>query len=121
MFKYDRLEELISESGKTKVSLCKKINKCPTYLRDAKKQNTDISGETLRILAEELGTSIEYLTGETNEKKPIPVSEDGLSSEAKEIIRLYDLASPELRSAALAVLKSAEAVDRVSGDSAKEK
>lgn len=65
--------------------------------------------------------SLDWLMGKTDERKPTSVSEDGLSSEAKEIIRLYDLASPELRSAALAVLKSAEAVDRVPGDSAKEK
>lgn len=71
-------------------------------------------------VAEYFGVSVDWIIMD-QEKKPIPVSEDGLSNEAKEIIRLYDLASPELRSAALAVLKSAEAVDRVPGDSAKEK
>ena len=67
MFRYDRLEELIKESGKTKVYLCKKMNLGSTYLRDAKKQNTNIKGEPLRILAQELETTPEYLRGETDD------------------------------------------------------
>ena len=67
LFRYDRLEELIKESGKTKVYLCKKMNLGSTYLRDAKKQNTNIKGEPLRILAQELETTPEYLRGETDD------------------------------------------------------
>ena len=39
----------------------------PTYLRDAKKQNTNIADEPLRILAKELETTPEYLRGETDD------------------------------------------------------
>lgn len=44
------------------------------YLNDAKKQNTDIKGDPLQILADELGTTPEYLTGlsEQKEKSPTP-------------------------------------------------
>lgn len=41
-------------------------------------------------------------------KEPTPVSEDGLSAEQADLVRLYDAAPPALRAAALAVLKSAE-------------
>lgn len=66
MFNYDRMNELIKKSGKTKLFLCGQLGKGKTYLRDAEKQKTNISGETLRILASELNTTPEYLTGETD-------------------------------------------------------
>lgn len=121
MFRYDRLDELIRETGKKKIYLCKKINKCPTYLRDAKKQNTNIKGEDLLTLAAELGVVPEYLTGETDEKiKTTDQVVGGLSDVQKELIRLYDLASPDLRLAALAVLRSAEADGKVQDAGAKD-
>lgn len=69
MFRYDRLEERIRATGKKKVYLCEKLNKCPTYLRDAKKQNTNIKGVDLQILADELDTTPEYLSGMSDEKE----------------------------------------------------
>lgn len=71
--------------------------------------------------------SVEWLRGETDDPTPKEqkekstlVSESGLSAEAMELVRLYDLASPELRAAALAVLKSAEAAGKVQGAGAKD-
>lgn len=75
MFRYDRLEERIKETGKKKVYLCEKINKAPTYLRDAKKQKTNIKGVELQILADELGTTPEYLTGLSDKKEKSPMPE----------------------------------------------
>ena len=72
MFRYDRLEERIKATGKKKVYLCEKLQKAPTYLRDAKKQNTNIKGVDLQILAEELNTTTEYLTGESDQKEKSP-------------------------------------------------
>lgn len=72
-------------------------------------------------IASKYNVSVKWLRGETDERKPIFVFENGLSAEAKELIRLFDLASPELRSAALAVLKSAEAADKAQNDEVKEK
>ncbi len=77
MFRYDRLEERIKATGKKKVYLCEKLNKCPTYLRDAKKQNTNIKGVDLQILADELDTTPEYLSGVSDEEnKTSPVRDD---------------------------------------------
>ena len=45
---------------------------------------------------------------ESKKTEPTPVSEDGLSKEQLELVRLFSAASPELRAAALAVLRSAE-------------
>lgn len=48
-------------------------------------------------------------------EKPHAQSE-GLSKDLQEIIELYDKASPQLRAAALAVLKSAESAQIIPGD-----
>ena len=97
MFRYDRLDERIKETGKKKVYLCEKLNRAPTYLRDAKKQNTNIKGEDLRILADELETTPEYLTGKTDikEKSPAPEGAEpfpnyfGLTEEEKRKVSDY--------------------------------
>lgn len=107
MFRWDRFDELVKESGKTKTYLSKKINKCATYFRDTKKQNGKLKGADLDIIAAELDCAAEYLTGETDIKKTAPGVGDGLEEEIREIIQLLNEASPELRAAALAVLKSA--------------
>lgn len=67
MFNYNRMESMIAQSGKTKLHLCRAMGVSKTYLRDAKKQGTDISGEKLHILAAELNTTPEYLRGETDD------------------------------------------------------
>ena len=100
MFRYDRLEELIKGSGKSKIYLCKKMNLGPTYLRDAKKQNSNIKDEPLRILAEELNTTPEYLRGETDDPgvKKAPTDKiDERILDAGLIKRLVLLTPDELR------------------------
>ena len=75
MFRYDRLDELIQQTGKKKNYLSIAMGHSGRYLNDARKQNTNIKGNDLLVLAAELGTSPEYLTGQTDEKKPAPVGE----------------------------------------------
>lgn len=50
------------------------------------------------------------------QKKPTPKDGDGLDPEQAEIVRLYEAASPALRAAALAVLRSAEGQDKAQDD-----
>lgn len=62
------------------------------------------SVEKVQAVANYFGVSTEYiLTGE--EKKP--VTETNLTDEQQELVKLFDSASPELRAAALAVLRAA--------------
>lgn len=108
-----------------------------SYVRGAKKEFAEslgyesgdivsmwISGDSesylkkLHEISVKYDVSLDWLMGKTDKKKPTAISDDGLSPEAKELIRLYDLASPELRSAALAVLKSAEFANKAQGDGA---
>lgn len=55
--------------------------------------------------AKTLDVSLEYLLTGENEKKP--VTETNLTDEQQELVKLFDSASPELRAAALAVLRAA--------------
>lgn len=96
MFRYDRLEERIKATGKKKVYLCEKLQRAPTYLRDAKKQNTNIKGVDLQILADELNTTAEYLTGESDEKEKSPTPEGVRLSQARIQEMLGDMTVDDL-------------------------
>jgi len=64
--------------------------------------------ETLLKIGEVLDCSIDYLLrGGESKKSPSPIG-DGLTAEQVQLIRLFETASPALRAAALAVLRSAE-------------
>ena len=79
MFNYDKLEQAIDESGKTKTYLCKQMGRPAYYLRDVVKQKNSIPEELQKILAEELGVSVEWLNDETDKKE-----KPGISAELSE-------------------------------------
>lgn len=107
MFRYDRLEELVKETGKKKNYLGQKMGFSGRYLIDAKKQKTDIKGIPLKILAYELGTTAEYLTGETDKKeKPSAVGEE-LDETRRKINSFVDKATPSQRELILSFLETA--------------
>ena len=70
LFRYDRMNALVQEKGIKKAHICRKLGKTNYYLRDAEKYRTDIQGESLRIIADILGTTPEYLSGETDDNNP---------------------------------------------------
>lgn len=71
---------------------------------------------SLARIADYLDCSVDYLIGrDMQQKKPAPENGDGLTEEQQEIVRLFAGATPELRAAALAVLKSAEAQGKAPG------
>lgn len=92
MFNYDKFEELVKESGKKKIYLSEKINKGKTYFRDARKQKTNIKGWELDIIAQELGTTPEYLTDRSDIKNPAPKSGNG---KIEYLIKLAENMTPE--------------------------
>lgn len=69
MFNYDKLKAAIEASGKSKTYLCKRLERPPYYLRDVIRQKNNIPDEYQKILATELGVTVEYLNDQ-NEKKP---------------------------------------------------
>ena len=96
LFRYDRLDELVQETGKKKNFLSKKMGFSERYLNDAKKQKTNIKGEELKILADELDTTPEYLTGETDVKEKHPAENGRVLNEANYRVFLESLSFSEL-------------------------
>ena len=100
---YDRLESLIKESGKSKAYLCAKVNRGRYYMRDLKNANTNVPEETAEIWADELGTTPEYLTGESDEKeKPAAQKGDELSPEFASV---FSWLTPEQKELVLATMR----------------
>ena len=109
MVNYDRIWELCKETGKKRSYLSKAMGHSERYLLDARKQNTNIKPDELAILASELNTTPEYLTGETDEpgvKKEQPTETDGLTDVQRELIEYAKTLTEEQAALALRVLKS---------------
>lgn len=62
---------------------------------------------TLQKIADYFDVSTNYLLGETDERRPGAESIE-LDGESRELVRLFESASPEIRRAALAVLRAAD-------------
>ena len=62
-----RIKELAKAQGKTLYYVCQLISRKVYYLNDLKKTSEMMADEDLPILAANLGTSVEYLKGETDD------------------------------------------------------
>lgn len=107
MVNFDRLERLIKDQGKKKSFLCELAGKRRGYIADAKAGNGTISDETLAIFARELGTTVAYLTGESDEvrpkEKPADPKIDGLSDYELRLLAWFRSLPPEKRRAILEI------------------
>ena len=69
MFMFDRLDCLRKEAGKSKTYLCELVQKPNYYLRDIQKDGTVPPIEFIKIWADNLNTTPEYLMGESDQKE----------------------------------------------------
>ena len=66
-----RIRDLAKQQGKSVTYICKLINRPKYYLNDVdKKPDRMISDEDLKTLAINLGTTADYLKGETDSEYP---------------------------------------------------
>lgn len=107
-----RIEIRLKEMGKSKSEFYKETGISSATYSQWNTGQFGPSKRKLEAISEYTGIPISDLTGEEQKEKP-PAQGGELSKEVREIIELYDKASPELRAAALAVLKSAEAVQTI--------
>lgn len=108
MLAIDKILYLSEKKGVTQSFICKQIGVDRSWLRTVKKQNSTISPERLTQIADILGTTVEYLNGETDdpavpENKKSPSNMDGLTEFQSTILRLLDCV-PEDRQDELASL-----------------
>lgn len=77
MFIYARFEELIEELGIKKTFIAEKLGKSPSICQDWKRGKSQPNADQLKIVADILDTTPEYLTGETDTKeKPVPTEDE---------------------------------------------
>lgn len=62
-----RIKALAKKQGKTLSYICSLIGRKVYYLNDISKNNAEMPDEYLKILAENLGTTVAYLKGETDD------------------------------------------------------
>ena len=96
MVNYNRLKNRAKEMGIKYSFLCEKIGVYSTYISDLKNKNLDIPDERLKIIADLLNTTVEYLKDETDQKeKPSGDNTERLSDMHREIIERLSTLSPE--------------------------
>lgn len=67
MFDFTRFEKLRAKKGVTKAHIAAAIGRTPTAIQDWKQKKSVPNTEQLKIVAEILGTTPEYLMGETDD------------------------------------------------------
>ena len=105
---HQRLRYLIEKSKSTQKEIAASLGLSQQRFNYYATGQREPDAATLCSIADYFGVSVDYLLGRENEKKPTPVSGDGLSEEQKLWSTAWDQASPELRRAAMAVLRSGE-------------
>ena len=72
MFDYDRFEQLRASRGINKKFISGALGRSPTLCQDWKQRKSQPSPAQLRRVADILGTTPEYLTGESDDPVPDP-------------------------------------------------
>lgn len=108
MLDFDRLKDLLRETGVTKSSIADKLNRNRSILNDWEKGKSAPSDAQLEIVAQALGTTVAYLQGESDIKERHPLQASDLTASEQEMLKAFRKADPALQRAALSVLKSAD-------------
>jgi transcriptional regulator with XRE-family HTH domain len=94
-----KVEALIKERGWSKVYFNKQFGHSVAWINDWKRGYLP-SDATIALIADKLGTTVEYLTDQTdNKNKPDTVDGVELTDSEKLILEFYRSAPPELRAA----------------------
>ena len=69
-----RIVKLSKKQGKSMTHLCKLIGKYRNYFNDVQNKNLTVPAEYLSIIANDLGTTVEYLTWQSDD--PFPANQE---------------------------------------------
>ena len=112
----DRIISYAKAKGVKQTYICEQLNVDRTWLRTAKRDNINISPERLQQISVLLGTTVEYLKGETDdpspkkEKSPSPMDELLNDPDVIDLLKEYRALSDEDRKDAIALLRAWKAV-----------
>ena len=104
----NRIKTLAKTQGLTMTYLCSLIGKRATFLADVRLGKDHIDTNELSIIADKLNTTVEYLTGQTDQAQRPPEAGKGEPAgdgEAAEIYALIAELSPEQRAVVLDMLR----------------
>lgn len=96
--KIDRIEELAKEKGLSLSYINAQIGMRRTYLAEVKKGRSSIPADRLAQIADILGTTPEYLCGETDIKEK-PAENGELSEDDIKLIKICHQLPPEFQRA----------------------
>ena len=97
LFDYDRLEELIKETGITKKFIADKIGRKPSIFQAWRDKKSMPTVDQIKIVAELLHTTPYYLLGDTDEKTPTTQSDGGNENNYDELINYVVSVMKDLR------------------------
>ena len=105
---FEKLKSLIKEQGVSQTFICSRLNKHRSFLLDVYNHRSSLKPEQIKIIAEILHTTPEYLTDQTEEKgtKKETADVDDLD---KELLKELANLSPEQKSHFLDILRSLKA------------
>ena len=86
LFNYERFEALRASRGITKRFIAQSLGRSPTLCQDWKLRKSQPNDEQLAVVARILGTTPDYLRGETDEVSPA-LAEDGELAELLSSLR----------------------------------
>lgn len=91
----DKIKEISKERGYSLTFLYKQLNLPTAYLRDVNAGKTALTNERIKIMADFLNTTPEYLKGETDIKEKVTANGDDLSDREKELLKAFRSLSDE--------------------------
>lgn len=107
-----RIKEIRLQRNISQKELAVTLGIAPNTLSQYENEKREPDIGTLELIADFFNVSVDCLLGREKEK-PTPEDGDGLTEEQMEIVRLFESAPAALRTAALAVLRSAEGQGKV--------
>lgn len=105
MFDFNRFEALREEKGISKSFIAQKLDRTASICHDWKAGKSSPNAKQLQIVAKILGTTPEYLTGQTDEKAPAETGEGSKSKYDHIIMGLLENITDETKAAIIPLLQ----------------
>ena len=94
MVDFTRLDQLVKAQGKKYAYLCELIGHKRSYISNARVGNGTLSDRDIEVLAKELGTTVAYLTGASDDQSP-----EGITQRDFDLLAAYHAADTATRAA----------------------
>jgi transcriptional regulator with XRE-family HTH domain len=101
------MEELIKSKGWSNTYFCKQMGHSKAWISDMKRGVGSPDENTLKVIADKLDTTVDYLTDKTEQKNKPSSEEESFSQNKKELMALFDTMSDAQQESFLAIARAA--------------